>query len=228
MKEGNEDIEASCGEGGCSAAYAYIIMVMSYMVLLLFLKVFTEHSHTHCEEKEQGEELLRKETGGLDGTKSNILKTQSPAIAAGLMTFISLSFHSIFLGLALGLDSTLPGIINIAIGILSHKWADTLALTFALRRSKSSYIRPLYLVPLQSLVCPLGIIIGMFISEAENDFVEGFFLSVSAGCFVYFFTSDIVSEVFRGGNKGWKYGVALLGIGVFTVALTLGEYYGAG
>lgn len=237
MKEGNEKIEAYCG-GECDAAYAYIIMVLSYMMMLFFLQVLGNHSHAHSDTRAQLEERLQdtanspalddKAAFATTSTEKSGKEQQSPEVAAGLLTFLSLSFHGIFLGLALGIDRTLAGVINIAIGVLAHKWADTMALSFALRRSKSKYVRPLYLVPLQSLVAPLGILVGMFISEAKNDFVEGFFLCVTAGCFVYFFASDIVAESFNGNGKYSKFLVALLGITIFTVAVSLGEYYSGG
>jgi len=231
MKEGNEKINAYCG-GECDAAYAFIIMVLSYMMMLFFLQVLSSHSHVQSQSPleqhlyDSADPPAAEETAPSAG-KGNA-KDQSPTLAAGLMTFISLSIHGIFLGLALGLDKTLTGVINIAIGILAHKWADTLALSFALRRFKSKYVRPLFLVPLQSLVCPLGILVGMFISEAKNDFAEGFFLCVTAGCFVYFFASDIVAESFQGAGKPIKFMLALLGIAIFTVAVSLGEYYSGG
>ncbi len=236
MKEGNEKIEAYCG-GECDAAYAYIIMVLSYMMMLFFLQVLGNHNHAHSNPPDPLEQRLHDTTNSPAADEKSPFATastegsgkeQNPEVAAGLLTFISLSFHGIFLGLALGIDRTLAGVINIAIGVLAHKWADTMALSFALRRSKSKYVRPLYLVPLQSLVAPLGILVGMFISEAKNDFVEGFFLCVTAGCFVYFFASDIVAESFNGTGKYFKFLVALLGITIFTVAVSLGEYYSGG
>ena len=240
LKEGNEKIEEHCGEKGCEAAYAFIIMVLSYMMMLFIMQVLTSHSHVHESEKQQPytEESqpvntalpvasqTEESTPSSDTTKEEkAAKEQSTAVAAGLMTFFSLSVHGVFLGLALGIDNTLTGILNVAIGILAHKWADTLALSFVLRRSKSKYIRPLIMVPLQSLVSPIGIIVGMFISEAKSDFLEGFFLCMTAGCFVYFFASDIVTEVFHGKAKLLKFCLAMLGICVFTVAVSVGEHY---
>ena len=235
MKEGNEKIEESCGEEGCEAAYAYIIMVLSYMLMLLFLKVLTTHSHVHYHDKDNVEvepnmpvsdiQPLQEAAEPVDSTEDSKAKVPAPALAAGIMTFIALSVHGIFLGLALGIDNSLTGILNVAIGILAHKWADTLALSFVLRRSKSKYIRPLFMVPLQSLVNPIGILIGMFISEAKSDFLEGFFLCMTTGCFVYFFASDIVSEVFNGKSSLLKYLIAFLGISIFTVAVSVGEHY---
>lgn len=239
LKEGNEKIEEHCGEEGCEAAYAFIIMVLSYMMMLFIMQVLTSHSHVHDAEKPQpyAEESqpvnpaqpvasqVEESTPSPETSDEKPAKEQSTAVAAGLMTFFSLSVHGVFLGLALGIDDTLTGIVNVAIGILAHKWADTLALSFVLRRSKSKYIRPLFMVPLQSLVNPIGIIVGMFISEAKSDFLEGFFLCMTAGCFVYFFASDIVMEVFHGKAKLLKFCLAMLGISVFTVAVSVGEHY---
>lgn len=233
LKDGNEKINEYCGEEGCAVAYAFIIMVLSYMMMLFIMQVLTTHSHNPYGDKPQSVAaenpdvpiVAESESSTPSATIKVQDKEQSTAVAAGIMTFISLSVHSVFLGLALGLNNTLTGIVNVGTGILAHKWADTLALSFVLRRSKSKYIRPLFMVPLQSLVGPIGIVVGMFISDARNDFLEGFFLCMTAGCFVYFFASDIVAEVFHGQNKMLKFCFAMLGISVFTVAVSLGEHY---
>jgi len=235
LKEGNEKINEHCGEEGCAAAYAFIIMVLSYMMMLFIMQVLTTHTHNHYSEEPQhvvkgnaDVPIVAEAESSTPTTATKVndtAKVQSTAVAAGIMTFLSLSVHGIFLGLALGLDNTLTGIVNVAIGILAHKWADTLALSFVLRRSKSKYIRPLFMVPLQSLVSPVGIVVGMFISNAKSDFLDGFFLCMTAGCFVYFFASDIVTEVFHGKNKLLKFCLAMLGISIFTVAVSVGEHY---
>ena len=212
LNEGVPKIEEWCG-GHCKVAYPYILFVGAYLLMLLFFRVLSK-SQTH--KHGSGEKLL-------EGSGVELVKE-----AGGLLTFLSLSVHGLVLGLAIGLDTDMTAVINTAIGVLAHKWADTLALSLVLLRSHNKYVSISYMLPLQALVCPLGIILGLLVSDNLSELCLGLALCVTAGFLTYFFTSDVVPELFKEGKKWSEFALVCVGATLFTVALSLGEYYSGG
>lgn len=210
LNEGASKVENWCG-GECVIAYPYILFVISYLLMLLFFRVLPK-SPLHKHESEG--QLLE------EGEETDLVKE-----AGGLLTFLSLSMHGIVLGLALGLDDNTTAVINTAVGILAHKWADTLALSVVLMRSRGKYISILYMLPIQSLVCPLGIIVGLEVSSNVSELWLGLSLCAAAGFLAYFFASDVVPELFTGDRKWPKFLLVCVGVSLFVVALSLGDYY---
>ena len=61
------------------------------------------------------------------------------------------------------------------------------------------------------MIAPIGIIIGMQISDS-NKLVDTVFLSISGGTFIYVACSEIIVNEFDKGNKQWvKMLLVLLG-----------------
>jgi len=210
LHEGAPKVENWCG-GECVIAYPYILFVAAYLLMLLFFRVLPKSPlHKHGSE----EQLL-------EGTEEPDLVKE----AGGLLTFLSLSVHGLVLGLAMGLDDNTTAVINTAVGVVAHKWADTLALSLVLMRSHNKYISLLYMLPLQSLVCPLGIIVGLMVSSNVSELWLGLALCATAGFLTYFFASDVVPELFTGDRRWQKFLLVCVGVSLFVVALSLGEYY---
>ena len=214
LNEGTPKIENWCG-GECVIAYPYIVFVAAYLLMLLFFRVLPK-SPLHKHGSEGNTDQLIEEVAA----ETDLVKE-----AGGLLTFLSLSVHGLVLGLAMGLDSNTTAVINTAVGVLAHKWADTLALSLVLMRSRTKYISLLYMLPIQSLVCPIGIVIGLLVSSNISAVWLGLALCMTAGFLTYFFASDVVPELFAGDRKWAKFLLVCAGVGLFAVAVSLGEYY---
>ena len=125
----------------------------------------------------------------------------------------------------MGLDDNSTAVLNTAIGVLAHKWADTLALSLILLKSKTKKVSMLCALPLQSFACPFGILLGLAVASNVSEGAVGFALCATAGFLTYFFASDIVPELFEGEGRMAKFAIMCAGIGLFTTTVTLGEYY---
>ncbi|TNM90846.1 hypothetical protein fugu_003135 [Takifugu bimaculatus] len=83
------------------------------------------------------------------------------------MLFLSLSLHSIFEGLAIGLQTTDPKVLEICIAILVHKSIIVFSLAVKLVQSA---IPPLWVaayIGVFALMSPVGIAIGISVMEAQ-------------------------------------------------------------
>ena len=77
---------------------------------------------------------------------------------------IALSMHSVFEGIALGLEKKLPNVINIVIAITLHKWAASMSLGISLNKTfPDDFKKILYLIITFACATPLGIVFGIIL-----------------------------------------------------------------
>ena len=82
--------------------------------------------------------------------------------------------------------------------------------------------RAVWMILFLSLMTPLGQMTGMMLDSASQQ-VQGFFMSVSAGTFIYIATAEIIVEEFSfATNKYKKFLLFCCGI-VFIVLITMLE-----
>lgn len=71
----------------------------------------------------------------------------------------------------------------------------------------------------------MGVTIGIVLSATANDIIEGIFLSISTGTFLYVACSEVIIEEFSEPEKRYcKFFLYLIGC-IFGAGLTLLEYY---
>jgi solute carrier family 39 (zinc transporter), member 1/2/3 len=131
---------------------------------------------------------------------------------------IALSVHSIFEGLALGLQKDMSSTMNMVIAIVIHKGAASSSLGISLVKTFPDNFRLCrQLVALFACATPLGVGIGMLVSKA-GPIYEIVFSSIAAGSFVYIACSEVVVEEFSiPGNRYWKLLAFLMGATVITL-----------
>jgi zinc transporter 1/2/3 len=130
---------------------------------------------------------------------------------------IALSMHSIFEGIALGLEKSTSNTINILIAITLHKWAASMSLGISLNKTFPDEFRKiLYLIITFACATPLGIIFGLALGEAPA-MVDITFSCLAGGTFIYIACSEVIVEEFSlPGHKWFKLLVFLLGAGLIT------------
>ena len=130
---------------------------------------------------------------------------------------IALSVHSMFEGLALGLQSTMSSVTNMVIAICIHKGAAASSLGISLVKTfPNDFKLCRWLVFTFSMATPVGVGIGMAVAEA-GDIYEIIFSSIAAGSFVYIACSEVVVEEFSiPGNRYWKLLAFLVGASIIT------------
>ena len=135
---------------------------------------------------------------------------------------IALSIHGIFEGIALGVMNTIKECSILFSAIILHKWAEAFALGISFYKSSTENKLFIRMILFFTIFGPLGIIIGMFFSDA-GYFIKGIMLSLSVGTFIYVAASEIIVEEFSLSKKTYiKYICFLLG-GLLTFMLTFIE-----
>lgn len=130
---------------------------------------------------------------------------------------IALSVHSIFEGLAAGLQTDLQDLLNIVFAIVIHKSAAASSLGIALVKNfPNDFTLVRRLMFTFSIASPLGVILGMILQNA-GDIYNIVFSSLAAGTFVYIACTEVVVEQFSvPGNRFLKLFCFLIGATMIT------------
>ena len=108
---------------------------------------------------------------------------------------VALSVQAYFEGIAFGLLTSIESVWQLGIGILIHKSAVALSLGGAFANTKYTLREILLFLGVYSIIAPIGIIIGMAITES-NKLVDTTFMSISGGTFIYVACSEIIANEF--------------------------------
>ena len=108
-----------------------------------------------------------------------------PAFA--LVAWLMLSVHSLVLGAALGLTHEYPVLIMLFLAIITHKWAESLAIAVQLNKSSLKTSEALGFFLLFALMTPLGIFMGYYFNHGvkTHSLFDPILMSASAGTFLY-------------------------------------------
>lgn len=104
------------------------------------------------------------------------------------MLFLSLSLHSVFEGLAIGLQTTDTKVLQICIAILVHKSIIVFSLSVKLVQSS---LRPIWVIAyigVFAMMSPLGIAVGIIVTEAQltaGTLIQAVLEGLAAGTFIY-------------------------------------------
>ena len=130
---------------------------------------------------------------------------------------IALSTHSVFEGIAAGMVTEFKSLWTFLLAILLHKWAAGLSLGISMSKNMHGRFGMVFwLLLIFSLATPLGVVIGIIVSEA-SDMVSVVFDALAGGTFIYIAASEVVVEEFSTPDHKWlKLLMFLLGAGVIT------------
>ena len=129
----------------------------------------------------------------------------------------ALSIHSVFEGIAAGLANELSDLWTFIIAISLHKWAAAMSLGISMSKNFKDQKATVYiLLTIFSLATPLGISIGMLVSDS-SALTEIIFNSLAGGTFVYIACSEVIVEEFSVSELKWLKMLAfMVGAGVIT------------
>uniref|UniRef100_A0A8D0GN12 Solute carrier family 39 member 2 n=1 Tax=Sphenodon punctatus TaxID=8508 RepID=A0A8D0GN12_SPHPU len=138
-----------------------------------------------------------------------------------LVLFISLSFHSVFEGLAIGVQRDDTGVVQLCLAVLIHKGIVVFSLALKLVQSgTSTFWRLLYLV-FFALMSPVGIAIGIGVSLSNSEgssLAQAVLEGVAAGTFLYVTFLEILPYELRSpGSPLAKFFFIGLGFAVMAV-----------
>lgn len=125
--------------------------------------------------------------------------------------------------MAIGLVNDMGSLLNITLGIIIHKLPETLAVAIAMipeSRKKFIIINTIF-----TIASPIGVALGMVMVGASL-LVQGIFMSLCAGTFVYIAASEIIVDEFTTTEyRKPKFISFMVGTVLFTVVKILIDIY---
>lgn len=130
---------------------------------------------------------------------------------------IGLGTHSVFEGLALGLQNDLEKVAIFALAIVVHKGAAGMSLGISMAKTfptEKSFVA--WMIVLFGMFTPIGVILGMIVSDS-SDMAEIVCSCLAAGTFMYIACSEVIVEEFSAAEARFlKLGFFLLGIAIIS------------
>jgi zinc transporter 1/2/3 len=121
-------------------------------------------------------------------------KKEHPQLGmAPYLLAIALSLHSVFEGMAIGIQTNDTKVFELGFSVMVHKFPEAFALGVSLNKFPEA--RTMAVISIFTLATPLGIASSMLMIGCFES-VEGVVLSLSAGTFLYIALSEIVVEEF--------------------------------
>uniref|UniRef100_A0A8C6XBP0 Solute carrier family 39 member 2 n=1 Tax=Naja naja TaxID=35670 RepID=A0A8C6XBP0_NAJNA len=165
--------------GGVAVLYPYGELIIS---LGFFLVFFIESVVLHCCPQ------AVHSHGNHENHEDHKEPPPSHSSFRAFILFLSLSFHSVFEGLAIGVQKETTDTIQLCLAVLIHKAIMSFSLSLKLVQSSTKLQwRILYLVVF-ALMSPIGISIGIGVSLSNGDgsgLAQAVLEGVSAGTFLY-------------------------------------------
>ena len=143
---------------------------------------------------------------------------------SGFIMLLALSIHGLFECLALGIQNNSKNTLFLFIALMIHKWAEAFSLGIFFVQAKLAKKNYYLLIIFFAIIGPIGVLLGIILSKTANEFIEGIFLCISTGTFLYVACSEVIVEEFSTPDKRYlKFFLYLIGT-VFAGGLTLLEY----
>lgn len=177
------------------------------------------HSHRHGGRQEFG----GSRGPGVEGVHLHVDFSSHSALRAFVLVF-SLSLHSVFEGLAVGLQEDSQHVLEICLALLLHKSIISFSLSLKLIQGKLRRTVVAGCLLLFTVMCPLGIGLGIALTEAksspQHQLARSTLEGLAAGTFMYITFMEILPhELISPQNRIPKVGMLLTGFAVVTGVL---------
>ena len=125
--------------------------------------------------------------------------------------------------MALGIQSDYKNTISLMLAIAAHKWAASLTLGISMVKAGVQKKQLLIMIFIFAMIGPVGVALGMILNEVANDVVQGIFLAITVGTFIYIACTEVLVEEFESpDHKQLKFLMFMVG-GIFIAGLSLLE-----
>ena len=240
---------------GFSLPWAYFCAYLSYALILFVEKVaFNSHAllHAHGDSPKINVEPLsglnsERQTANNFGDEEKLIEKEithdreneheeedehehghEHGAKLGITPYIlllALGFHGFFEGMALGIQGEVRNTLFLALAIAAHKWAASLTLGISIIKAGIQLKQLIIMIAVFGLIGPVGIAFGMILRATANDVIEGIFLAISVGTFLYIACTEVLVEEFEHSDyKFFKFAAFMVG-GIFTAGLSLIETF---
>ncbi|KAI1886004.1 hypothetical protein AGOR_G00209580 [Albula goreensis] len=181
------------------------------------------HTHLHSSFPQTTEELGRSRGPGTERVHLHVDFNSHSAIRSFILVF-SLSLHSVFEGLAVGLQQESQKVLEICMALLLHKCIIAFSLSLKLTQGRLRRVAVTGCLLLFSLMSPLGIGLGIALTEAQSTpqhhLAQSTLEGLAAGTFIYITFMEILPhELGAPQNRIPKVALLLTGFAVVTGVL---------
>jgi len=133
-----------------------------------------------------------------------------------VMLLLALSFHSVFEGLAIGLQNSTSHMMTVFIAVITHKAVMAFSLGLNIAQSDLSVKAFVWSNVLFSLSSPVGVAIGIALSDLPpslpQEICNGVLQGIAGGTFLYItFFEVLPHELNKPGSRPWKVFFVILG-----------------
>lgn len=183
--------------------YPYGELVIS---LGFFLVIFMESLALQCcPGAAEGSKVQEEECGGahvLGFHSHGPLPSPARSPFRALILLLSLSFHSVFEGLAVGLQTTVAATVQLCLAVLAHKGLVVFGVGLRLVQTGTESRWAVFSILLFALMSPLGLALGLAVaggdSEGARGLAQAVLEGVAAGTFPYVTFLEILPRELAG------------------------------
>ncbi|XP_016055147.1 PREDICTED: zinc transporter ZIP2 isoform X1 [Miniopterus natalensis] len=191
MQNGTESEGNSSGDANPAFTdYPYGELVISLGFLLVFL--VESLALQCCPGANGGAKVQEEEVGGAHvlGLHSHgPLPSTSQRPFRALILLLSLSFHSVFEGLAVGLQTTVVATVQLCLAVLAHKGLVVFGVGLRLVQTGTASRWAVFCILSFALMSPLGVALGLAVaggnSAGGQGLAQAVLEGVAAGTFLY-------------------------------------------
>nr|KAF6502694.1 solute carrier family 39 member 2 [Molossus molossus] len=195
-------------EGAANSAdmdYPYGELIISLGFFLIFL--LESLALQCCPGASGGSKVHEEEVGaahvlGLHSHGSRPLPSRSPFRV--LVLLLSLSFHSVFEGMAVGLQTTVVATVQLCLAVLAHKGLVVFGIGLRLVQTGTALRWAALCILTFALMSPLGLILGLAVAggdSEEGNLAQAVLGGVSVGTFLYVTFLEILPKELSGSES---------------------------
>lgn len=206
----------------------YMLVLVGYLLIFFVEKVAFDHddlmealgpgSESESPQSEsllshgsshESQRQLKAQENGVD-QQQQATETGSSSGRSALILLGALAIHSVLEMMALGLSRNFGDCALLSLSIALHQPAESIALLVAFLKSGMPKEEIFQFLAVFSCMGPIGVLLGMIVSEFAAPIVESVMLAIVAGTFVYVGATEVIPEEWEDSENKWKKFLALM------------------
>ncbi|XP_054285377.1 zinc transporter ZIP1-like [Macrosteles quadrilineatus] len=132
-----------------------------------------------------------------------------------VLLLATLSIHSVFEGLAIGLQTDLDSVLNIFVAVMVHKVIVSFSVGLSLLQSQLRLVAVVALDVLFALMSPLGMVVGLYVDtlhSVRQQLFSGMLQGIACGTFLYITCFEVLPrELSQGRDRLLKLLLLIVG-----------------
>ncbi|CAM9360772.1 unnamed protein product [Choristocarpus tenellus] len=197
---------------GYPESLPYFLTLSGYMLIFFVEKVAFDTQHI-LQEGEVGHSGDGAH-GGAD------IGNGPPSGRSASILLLALGVHALMETMALGISSSKLNASLLAMSIGLHQPAESLALLVSFLKSGLSERQVIKMLSIFSCVGPIGLGIGIAMSQFAGQMADAVLVAIAAGTFIYVGATEVIAEEFDSPHNKWKKFGALMSGTVIIACIT--------